>query len=199
MTAPTPSGHGGQIAEAEAMRKSDVFLTGGVSVAVNSAPQAPGADQCSHGPISSGAITPKELAAFYAYDPATGEIVRKKNGKRAFASAKSRGYFHGRHGTSFLSAHRVAWAIHYGRWPSGVIDHINGVTSDNRIENLRDVSQEENIRAHHRSAPLRCGYVYRHRSSWVAMKPKSMPGSRYVGQFKCFGAAIKAAYEARNV
>lgn len=32
--------------------------------------------------------------------------------------------------------HRVIYAWHYGRWPI-VIDHINGVTTDNRIENLR--------------------------------------------------------------
>lgn len=37
-------------------------------------------------------------------------------------------------------AHRVAWLWHYGRWPDGVIDHINGDRSDNRIRNLRDVS-----------------------------------------------------------
>lgn len=36
-------------------------------------------------------------------------------------------------------AHRLIWKIHTGRDPVGLIDHINGVRYDNRIENLRDV------------------------------------------------------------
>jgi len=44
---------------------------------------------------------------------------------------------------SFL-AHRVAWFLYYGRWPSNFIDHINGFRTDNRIDNLREVSKQEN-------------------------------------------------------
>ncbi len=43
-------------------------------------------------------------------------------------------------------AHRVAWALHYGAWPVGEIDHINGDAMDNRIENLRDVAHADNMR-----------------------------------------------------
>ena len=43
-------------------------------------------------------------------------------------------------------SHRLAWAMHYGNWPADQIDHINGVRSDNRIKNLRDVPQIENSR-----------------------------------------------------
>ena len=35
---------------------------------------------------------------------------------------------------------RLAWFYIYGIWPKGVIDHINHIVTDNRIENLRDVS-----------------------------------------------------------
>ncbi|MBS4048062.1 MAG: HNH endonuclease [Alphaproteobacteria bacterium] len=43
-------------------------------------------------------------------------------------------------------AHRVIWAIVHGEWPNGQIDHINGDSCDNRIENLRVVDDAENKR-----------------------------------------------------
>jgi len=41
-------------------------------------------------------------------------------------------------------AHRIAWLHYYGEWPENQIDHINRVRDDNRIENLRDVTQSQN-------------------------------------------------------
>lgn len=41
-------------------------------------------------------------------------------------------------------AHRIIWFIHKGVWPTLFIDHINGNHSDNRIENLREVTHEQN-------------------------------------------------------
>ena len=47
--------------------------------------------------------------------------------------------------TDVFLAHRVAWLLHYGEWPDGQIDHINGNRRDNRISNLRAVSQHANL------------------------------------------------------
>jgi hypothetical protein len=41
---------------------------------------------------------------------------------------------------------RVAWAIHHGTWPEGLVDHIDGDCTNDRIENLREVSASENNR-----------------------------------------------------
>ena len=41
-------------------------------------------------------------------------------------------------------AHRVAWLISTGDWPKDEIDHINGVSSDNRIANLRGATRDQN-------------------------------------------------------
>ena len=43
-------------------------------------------------------------------------------------------------------AHRLAWLLVYGSYPEYKIDHINGDKKDNRIENLRDVSDLENAK-----------------------------------------------------
>lgn len=42
-------------------------------------------------------------------------------------------------------SHRIAWALHHGEWPKGDIDHIDGVKTNNRIANLRDVSTSVNM------------------------------------------------------
>lgn len=44
------------------------------------------------------------------------------------------------------SAHRLAWLYVYGYLPENNIDHINRVCDDNRIANLREVSQQCNLR-----------------------------------------------------
>lgn len=42
-------------------------------------------------------------------------------------------------------SHRLAWLYVYGEHPTKLIDHINGITTDNRISNLREVSNAENM------------------------------------------------------
>ena len=42
--------------------------------------------------------------------------------------------------------HRLIWLLVYGYFPENVIDHINKDKTDNRIENLREVSQRCNLR-----------------------------------------------------
>jgi hypothetical protein len=41
-------------------------------------------------------------------------------------------------------AHRLVWLYVHGEFPKHYIDHINGIKTDNRIENLRDVSSKIN-------------------------------------------------------
>lgn len=43
-------------------------------------------------------------------------------------------------------AHRVAWIMEFGDVDGYVIDHINGVTDDNRLDNLRLCSHSQNLR-----------------------------------------------------
>lgn len=45
--------------------------------------------------------------------------------------------------------HRLVWLLHYGEWPSGQIDHIDGDRSNNRLWNLRDVDHTTNAQNIH--------------------------------------------------
>lgn len=42
--------------------------------------------------------------------------------------------------------HRVIWLLNFGNWPIYEIDHINGDRTDNRINNLQDVTTADNGR-----------------------------------------------------
>lgn len=90
------------------------------------------------------------LKKLLSYDPETGEFVRIAKVKGVVlgsvaGSLMKHGYVSiGIDGKEY-TAHRLAWLYMYGYWPGGYIDHINGCRSDNRIANLRDVSQAVNM------------------------------------------------------
>lgn len=67
-------------------------------------------------------------------------------GKEAFTAYSRDGYKRGTVFRKGLQAHRVVWAIYYGEWPEGNIDHIDHDKTNNRIENLRIVTNVENQR-----------------------------------------------------
>jgi hypothetical protein len=71
-----------------------------------------------------------------------------------------------------LLAHRVAWAMSNGSWPTETIDHKNGVRSDNRLANLRQASRQEqsrNTSSAHNSTSKFLGVSFRKdREKWRA-------------------------------
>ena len=82
------------------------------------------------------------------YDPKTGKLTwkfrRRGIEKDEAGSITLNGYITvGVERKEYLG-HRLAWLIYYGENPKYDIDHINGIKTDNRIENLRDVTRREN-------------------------------------------------------
>src|SRR6185436_2505792 len=61
-------------------------------------------------------------------------------------SLGSRGYLLIKLKGRSIQLHRLAWFMHYGEWPKHNIDHINRDRLDNSINNLRDVTQAENLK-----------------------------------------------------
>lgn len=64
--------------------------------------------------------------------------------KPALVSFNKAGYMTGRIDGQGVLAHRVIWAMHYGVWPEFTLDHVNRNKSDNRIQNLRAATIQEN-------------------------------------------------------
>ena len=96
-------------------------------------------------------LIPEDIGEYLSYDPDTGALVWLadrtggiKAGDPAGCSYNMRGYRRVKfRGSGYLS-HRVSWFLYHGEQPPKNIDHINGDTSDNRIENLRGVTTTQN-------------------------------------------------------
>jgi hypothetical protein len=108
-------------------------------------------------------LTVDDVKEVLKYDPDTGELFwTEKGGQWVYKDNKYEyklmpagtvGKF--THNLSYrmvwvmgrlYMAHRVIWLLHTGRWPEGVIDHIDGDGLNNKASNLRDVSHKANLR-----------------------------------------------------
>lgn len=71
--------------------------------------------------------------------------------------------------TEYLQ-HRLIWYMIKGQWPNQMIDHINGIRSDNSWNNLREVSARDNClnRSRHRAGHLPGTYYDNKQRKWIA-------------------------------
>lgn len=100
-------------------------------------------------------ISAERARELFNYDPETGLLTRKisttnsvKVGDVA-GSHHCAGYLSVRADGFLFLAHRLAWLIHTGAWPTFTIDHVNGKRADNRAKNLRDVPKAINNQNRH--------------------------------------------------
>jgi hypothetical protein len=97
-------------------------------------------------------VTAEVVRSMIAYEPETGALTWVQSPRYGIPVGSPVGCINGRGyvvvtllGKKF-TGHRLAWLLHHGEWPREVIDHINRNPSDNRIANLRDVSQAVNLK-----------------------------------------------------
>lgn len=77
-----------------------------------------------------------------------GKLIRKVSVSSARAgtvvgSVENNGYIRVRVDTKKYSVHQVVFVLFHGYLPK-IIDHVNGIKTDNRIENLREATSFEN-------------------------------------------------------
>jgi len=157
--------------------------------------------------------TPEELRKRLRYDPHTGELGwryfpqayqgwnKRCAGKPALSTINCHGYRHGSLNGHHLMAHRVVWAVAYGHWPSGDVDHINGDRSDNRLTNLRDVSRSKNLKnsKRYKSNKSGCSGVHWNEKDKRWRATVYVDGSRiWLGSFVTKSEAISARQKAES-
>jgi len=95
-------------------------------------------------------ISQEQLKEFINYDSETGLFTwakfrggsAKKNSLAG--TIDKEGYRVIRVNMKIYKAHRLAWFYIYGIFPKKDLDHINQIKHDNRISNLREVTNSEN-------------------------------------------------------
>jgi len=109
------------------------------------------------------------LRQLFRYESETGKLYWRKRTPEMFAYSKNplrtANHFNGNFANkeagsidnkgyvivgfckTYIKAHRIIWVIENGKDPENHIDHINGIKSDNRICNLREATNSQNIAA----------------------------------------------------
>jgi hypothetical protein len=132
-----------------------------------------------------------ETGRFWWIKPGFGRTVGKRIGGK---QDNGNNYLAMKINNTIFYAHRLAWLHHYGSWPDGLLDHIDGDRTNNAIGNLRVATSSQNAArrpSRRMIAPSRG--VFPHAAGYVA---RIYHGNKrhYLGYFPTAEAA-RMAYE----
>ena len=123
-------------------------------------------------------LTQKELKDILNYSLETGVFTWKVNMSQSVKAGhiagtlEAKGYIRIGVQGKYTRAHRLAWLYVYGYLPKGFLDHIDGNPSNNRIGNLRECTNNENMKNRKIDRSNTSGYKgvswHKHRCMWVA-------------------------------
>lgn len=116
------------------------------------------------------------LQEFLDYDSEAGTVTwKKKPSSRVLVgdnvgTVNSHGYIQFKFRGVCYRLNRVIWALHYGEWPDKLVDHKDGDKLNNRLDNLRLATFQENSlnkKAKKRgSSPFRGVYWNKSEKKW---------------------------------
>lgn len=151
-------------------------------------------------------ITRARLAELLSYDPETGVFrwIKPTSNRVRAGSVAGRN-----HGNGYLRIsldkqsyylHRLAWLWIHGEFPTGEVDHRDGVRSNNRASNLRAAEHRENAQ----NQPLKVSNTSgRHGVSWSKLHDRwaayiHVAGrKRHLGLFDDLDSAGRAYLKAK--
>jgi hypothetical protein len=146
------------------------------------------------------------LKSLLHYSPETGEFRRLfssrwwKCGDIADSKTK-KGYSRVSINGNHYDSHRLAFLYMTGRFPSEQVDHINGVRGDNRWENIRAATPQENQRNAKRRKDNTSGRVgvgrYKVSKKWRAYI-RASGKDIHLGSFDCKQDAVEAREKAEK-
>jgi len=153
-------------------------------------------------------LTQSQLKELLHYDPDTGIFTNKFSRSNKIKINTKADQIHSVSGYKRISinnvrytSHRLAWLYMYGLWPKGKLDHINRIRDDNRINNLREVTNSQNcqntsLRADNTSGHKGVSWSKGHRKWQAQIKVNNV--YLYLGRFDILDDAIAARKQAEE-